>query len=486
MRFAVAMLLSASSAVALAQSPDQQITSPPPSTLQGAKPLAQQWQTTAREIYKTAIETPTVAGRGQLPKLQNYLAGKLKAAGWAASDIHVLPYEAFKGNDTAALVARWPAAGTPTAKPILILAHMDVVEALPSDWTTDPFKLVEKNGYFYGRGTGDDKGGGIPAMVALMKLKAEGFKPKRDIVLLFTGDEETQGKGAELGATEWRKWTDAEYALNADAGGGAFERTGRSLGFGIQTAEKTFQSYYFRARNPGGHSSRPRADNAIYDLADALKKLQAHRFTPAFNETTRAYFEARQKQEGNSPLGQAMRAWLANPNDGAAADAIEANPLEVGVTRTRCVATMLKGGHADNALPQLAEATVNCRILPGVEPKVIEAELQKMVGPNIEVTPLGDIGRPTPASPLRPDVVNAYTKAVHARFPHAEIIPQMSTGATDGLEFRARGIPVYGVDGQWGISPDDERAHGKDERIPVQSLWDNILHWESMVRDLAG
>ena len=486
MRVAVALLLSASSAVALAQAPYQQIPSPPPSTLQGAKPLSPQWQTTAREIYKTAIETPTVAGRGQLPKLQNYLAGKLKAAGWAASDLHVLPYEAFKGNDTAALVARWPAAGTPTAKPILILAHMDVVEALPSDWTTDPFKLVEKDGYFYGRGTGDDKGGGIPAMVALMKLKAEGFKPKRDIVLLFTGDEETQGKGAELGATEWRKWTDAEYALNADAGGGAFERTGRSLGFGIQTAEKTFQSYYFRARNAGGHSSRPRADNAIYDLADALKKLQAHRFTPALNETTRAYFQAREKQEGNTPLGQAMRAWLANPNDGAAADAIEANPLEVGVTRTRCVATMLKGGHADNALPQLAEATVNCRILPGVEPKVVEAELQKMVGPNIEVSPLGDIGRPTPASPLRPDVVNAYTKAVHARFPHAEIIPQMSTGATDGLEFRARGIPVYGVDGQWGISPDDERAHGKDERIPVQSLWDNILHWESMVRDLAG
>jgi acetylornithine deacetylase/succinyl-diaminopimelate desuccinylase-like protein len=160
--------------------------------------------------------------------------------------------------------------------------------------------------------------------------------------------------------------------------------------------------------------------------------------------------------------------------------------LVVGLTRTRCVATRLKGGHADNALPQLAEATVNCRILPGVEPKVIEAELKKLVGPNVEVTPDADAGRPTPVSPLRPDVVSAYTKAVHARFPGVQIIPQMSTGATDGLEFRARGIPVYGVDGQWGVSPDDERAHGKDERIPVQSLTDNILHWESMIRDLAG
>jgi acetylornithine deacetylase/succinyl-diaminopimelate desuccinylase-like protein len=369
---------------------------------------------------------------------------------------------------------------------MLIIAHMDVVEALPSDWTTDPFKLVEKDGYFYGRGSGDDKGGLVPTMVALMKLRAEGFKPDRDIVLLVTGDEETQGRGAELGATEWRKWTEAEFALNADAGGGGFTRDGRPLGFGLQTSEKTFQTYFFRTHNPGGHSSRPRPDNAIYDLADALKKLQSHRFAPMLNETTRAYFTERAKQEGDSALGQAMRAWLANPDDGAAADAVEANPLEVGVTRTRCVASMLRGGHADYALPQLAEATVNCRIMPGVEPKVIEAELKEMVGPNVEVTPAADAGHPTPVSPLRPDVVQAYTDAVHARFPNQPIIPQMSTGATDGLEFRARGIPVYGVDGQWGVSPDDERAHGKDERIPVQSLWDNVLHWERLMRDLAG
>lgn len=485
MRLVMPILLAALSTTAIAQTA-QPIISPPASTLANAPKLPAKWEATTREIYKTAIESATVKGRGQLPKLQEYLAAKLKAAGWAASDIHVLPYESVKGNDTAALIARWPAAGSPKAKPILILAHMDVVEALPGDWTTDPFKLVEKDGYFYGRGTGDDKGGGIPAMVALMKLRADGFKPDRDIILLFTGDEETQGKGAELGATEWRKWTEAEYALNADAGGGGFTRDGAPLGFGIQTAEKTFQSYYFRARNPGGHSSRPRPDNAIYDLADALKKLQGHRFTPALNETTRAYFTERAKQEGDTELGRAMSAWLADPNNGAAADAIENNPLEVGLTRTRCVATMLKGGHADNALPQLAEATVNCRILPGVEPTVVQAELQQMVGPNIEVTPFADIGRPTPASPLRPDVVDAYTKAVHARFPGQPIIPQMSTGATDGLEFRARGIPVYGVDGQWGVSPDDERAHGRDERIPVQSLWDNVIHWESMVRDLAG
>ena len=487
MRLALASLLAFAATSALAQDAAAPLTSPPPAALKGGKPLPAKWEAKTREIYKFAVETPTVQGReGQALKLANFLAEQFRAAGWSADDVHVLPYDSVPGQKSAAIIARWPAAGTPKAKPILIIAHMDVVEALPSDWTTDPFKLVEKDGYFYGRGTGDDKGGLVPSMVALLKLRAEGFKPDRDIVVLFTGDEETQGKGAELGATEWRKWTEAEFALNADAGGGGFTRDGRSLGYGIQTSEKTYQTYVFRTTNPGGHSSRPRPDNAIYELADALKKLQAHRFTPALNETTRAYFTERAKQEGDNALGRAMRAWLADPNDGAAADAIEANPLEVGVTRTRCVATKLKGGHADNALPQSAEATVNCRILPGVQPKAVEAELKRVVGPKVEVAPDADAGRPTPVSPLRQDVVGAYTKAVHARFPGAPIIPQMSTGATDGLEFRARGIPVYGVDGGWGVSPDDERAHGKDERIPVQSLWDDVYHWESMIRDLAG
>ena len=462
------------------------LAAPPAPTLQKAGKLPPEWESTTREIYKTAVETPTVAGRNQLPTLANYLAGKLKAAGWADSDVHVLPYTSVPGNDTAALVARWPAAGTPRGKPILILGHMDVVEALPADWSTEPFKLVEQDGYFYGRGTGDDKQGVVSSMVALMKLRASGFKPNRDIVILYTGDEETQGKGAELGATEWRKWTDAEFALNADAGDGAFTRDGRPLGFALQTSEKTYQTYTFRTTNPGGHSSRPRPDNAIYEMADALKALQAHRFTPALNETTRAYFTERAKQEGNSALGKAMRAWLANPSDGAAADEIEAHELEVGLTRTRCVATRLKGGHADNALPQLAEATINCRILPGVEPKLVEAELKSVVGPKVTIVPDADAGRPTPVSPLRKDVVDAYTHAVHARFPGVQIIPQMSTGATDGLEFRARGIPVYGVNGAWGVSPDDERAHGKDERLPVQALRDNVAHWEMMIRELAG
>ncbi|HYC33727.1 MAG TPA: M20/M25/M40 family metallo-hydrolase [Gemmatimonadales bacterium] len=470
---------------AVAQTSPAPLSSPPAATLANAPKLPPAWEQKTREIYQTAVEIPTVAGRGHMPKLADYLADQLRAAGWADGHVRVVPYVAPGDDSTAALIARWPAEGKAKHKPMLIIAHMDVVEALPGDWTTDPFKLVEKDGYFYGRGSSDDKGGLVPSLVALLKLRQSGFKPNRDIVLFYTGDEETEGKGAELGATEWRKWTEAEFVLNADGGGGGFTRDGKPLGFGLQTSEKTYQDYYFRVRNPGGHSSRPRPDNAIYDLAAALEKLRRHRFTPMLTETTRAYFTARAKQEGNSALGQAMRRWLADPNDGEAADSIEANPLEVGITRTRCVATMLKGGHAANALPQLAEATVNCRIMPGIEPPKVQAELQQTVGPTVEVIPYEDTGRPTPVSPLRPDVVKAYTDAVHARFPNQPIIPHMSTGATDGLEFRARGMPVYGVDGGWGVSPDDERAHGKDERLAVQALWDDVLHWERMVRELA-
>src|SRR6478736_3249161 len=332
------------------------------------------------------------------------------------------------------------------------------------------------------------KSGIVATTLALIKLKQAGFKPKRDIILFFSGDEETAGNGALKGANDWRQLTDSEFGLNADGGSGAFLRDGTPLGFGLQTSEKTYQSYFLTVRNRGGHSSRPRPDNAIYELATALKTLEAHRFTPMLNETTRAYFAARARQEGNNALGTAMRAWLANEKDSAAADTIEANELEVGMTRTRCVATELWGGHADNALPQMARAGINCRIMPGVQPAAVEAEIKAAIGPGVEVTrnPVFT-GIPTPVSPLRPDVVDAFTHAVQAFHGKSiQIIPQMSTGATDGLFFRAVGIPVYGVDGAWGISPDDERAHGLDERIPVRAMYDDVLHWEMMVRELAS
>ncbi|MEA3060923.1 MAG: hypothetical protein QOJ94_704 [Sphingomonadales bacterium] len=457
------------------------------STAAFAQPPADPWKAKALEIYRHAIEVPTVEGRGRVPELAQWLADQYKAAGWADADIHVLPYDGNPGNHTAALIVRWPAAKPSGKKPILLMAHMDVVEARPEDWSPglDPFKFVEKEGYFYGRGTSDIKEGVTAVTTALLKLRASGFKPTRDIVVLFTGDEETSGNGARLAATEWRKWTDADFALNSDGGGGGFGRDGRPLGFTLQTAEKTYSMYTFTVRNPGGHSSKPRPDNAIYQLAHALERLEAYRFTPMLNETTRAYFGVREKSE-RGPLGDAMRRWLANPNDGAAADFIEADPGEVGLTRTRCVATRLEGGHADNALPQLARATINCRIMPGTEPAAIRDELERVVADaNVKVERT-DNQAMSLASPLRPDVVAAYTAAVHKRHPDSPIMPEMSTGASDARPFRVAGIPVYGVDGSWGVIPDDLRAHGRDERLPVKAFYEDVDHWVDMLTLLAG
>jgi len=476
-RLAIVLLASLSAAALAAPNPVTQPTK-----------LSPEWQAKTRTIYETAVEIPTVAGRNEVPKLANYLADQLKAAGFAADDIKIMPYEGEPGDKTVALIARWRA-DKPTGKPILLMAHMDVVEAKREDWKQDPFEFIEKDGYFYGRGSYDNKAGMTGLVLSFLKLKEAGWKPKRDLILFFTGDEETGGKGARLGATEWRSsLTDAEYALNSDGGGGAFLASGMPLGFGLQTAEKTYQSFFFTTRNKGGHSSRPRPDNAIYELATALKKLEAYRFQPMLNDTTRAYFAVRAKQEGGSALGKAISAWLANEQDGTAADAVEANELETGLTRTRCVATELEGGHADNALPQMARATVNCRIMPGVSPDTIEAELKGVVGAGVEVTKNPNyLGRPTPVSPQRAEITKAYQDAVRALDgPNVPIVALMSTGATDGAFFREAGMPVYGVDGSWVISPEDERAHGLDERMPVRAVYDNVLFWEMVLKELAG
>ena len=449
--------------------------------------LAPAWQAKTRDLFKQAIEIPSVHNRGETPRMAKLLADQFRAAGIPEADIHVMPYEALPGDKTVALIIRWRSPKA-TKKPMLILGHMDVVEAKRADWKYDPFGFREEGGYFLGRGTSDMKNGDVATTMAAVKLMSQGFKPNRDIIFFYSGDEETMGRGATLGSTQWRNLTDAEFGLNADGGCGSYDRDFRPLGCGISTAEKTFQTYFFTTHNPGGHSSRPRPDNAIYDLADALKALQAHRFTPMMNDTSRGYFGERARQEGNSALGQAMRRWLADPNDGAAADAIEANPLEVGLTRTRCVATMLQAGHADNALPQTAQATVNCRIMPSVEPKAVQVELQQLAGPKVTVTPDPNyIGQPTPPSPLRLDVLKAVTRAIQAiHGPQMHVTPIMSTGASDGSFFRAQGIPVYDVDGSWGISPDDERAHGLDERLPVRAMYDDVVHWEMILSDLAG
>ena len=474
-RLAVCALLVATSSVALAQ--NNPVSQP--------SKLPAQWQKRVRDLLERSIEIPTVAKRGQMPQMAQLIADQLRAAGIPDADIRLMPHQGVEGDRTVTLIARWRSQ-KPTRKPMLILGHMDVVEAKREDWSFDPFEFREEEGYFLGRGTADMKSGIVATTLALIKLKDAGFQPNRDIILFFTGDEETAQVGALKGSTEWRELTDAEFGLNADGGGGSYDRSGRPINFALDAAEKTYQTYFFTARNRGGHSSRPRPDNAIYDLADALKKLQVHRFQPMLTEVSRAYFGERQKDEKGA-LGDAMRRWLADPNDQAAADAIEADELEVGKTRTRCVATMLEGGHADNALPQSARAIVNCRIMPGVQPAAVQAELQRLVGQSIEVTPDPSFtGKPTPVLPLLPHVTDAYRSAVRKLHgPGMRVIPNMVTGTTDANFFRSVGIPVFGVDGGGIISPDDERSHGLDERIPVRAAYDNVLHWESMIRELA-
>ncbi len=448
-----------------------------------AAPPADPWHVKARDMLGHAIGVPTVAGRGRTPELARWFADQFRAAGFAPADIHLMPYAPEPGNDTAALIVRWRSVH-PTKRPMLLMGHMDVVEALPADWSIDPFALVEKDGYYYGRGVMDMKTPDVAMAVAMMRLKAQGFQPGRDVILLLTGDEETAGQGALLAATRWRALVDAEFALNGDAGGGRFDASGKPLGYTLQTAEKTYADYLFTVTNKGGHSSQPRPDNAIYQLAHALTRLAAWRFAPALNATTRGYLAARQKSE-QGPLGDAMRAWLRDPDDGRAADAIEADPNEIGITRTRCVATRLAGGDANNALPQLATATVNCRILPGEQPDAVRDLLQRIAGdPGVKVTRL-DADPMSIASPPRADVTAAYTAAVHRRHPDSPIVPEMSAGASDGAALRAAGIPVYGVDGEWWIAPEDERAHGRDERIPVRAFDEDVDHWTDMVAMLA-
>jgi acetylornithine deacetylase/succinyl-diaminopimelate desuccinylase-like protein len=452
--------------------------------------LAPERHQAAHDMFEQLVNMPTVFGRGKVPALANYLADQYRAEGFPADDVRVMPYDstdqvAKVTEKTAALIVRWRAPGTAKGKPILLMGHMDVVEAKREDSTTDPFVLTERDGYYYGRGTIDMKDGIVGITQAIFDLKAAGFKPTRDIVVFFSGDEETNGIGANMGASEWLQGIALEYGLNADGGGGGFFADGRPAGFLMQTAEKTFAGYTLTVRNRGGHSSKPRKDNAIYSLAHALDKIETHRFEPILSETTRAYFSERQKQEKGA-LGDAMRAWLTNPADAAAADAIEADESEVGLTRTRCVPTRLFAGHADNALPQLATAMINCRIFPGIDPNDVQKDLTAIVADPLVAVSRNDNYNASLSSPLRPDVTAAFDKAVHTLHPGAPISPEMSTGASDARPFRIAGVPIYGANGAWVVVPVDFRAHGKDERLPVKALDDNVAHWKILLTALAG
>lgn len=434
-------------------------------------------QAQARDIFSQLIAFKTEIGQGQVPVMANYLADQFRAAGFPESDIHIIPY-----GETAAMVVRYRGDGT-GGKPIALMAHMDVVTAKPEDWQRDPFKLTEENGYFFGRGTEDIKSGVTALAANFIRLKKEGFVPTRDLIIVYTGDEETSQDTMDDLVKHHRDLVDAEFALNTDAGGGELSDTGKPLVYGLQTAEKAYASFELTTHNPGGHSSLPRPDNAIYELADALKKVQGYRFPVMWNDTTLASFKALGATTPGT-LGEAMRAFAQNPHDAAAAEVLAAEPSEVGKTRTTCVATLLRGGHADNALPESATATINCRVFPGVAIDTVRNTLQDLVGPKVEVSLVGKAVSSDP-SPLRPDVLAAVTQAVHSIRPGVPITPVQESGATDGLYFRAAGIPTYGVGGLF-MQNSDAFAHGLNERIPVKSFYDDLAYWHALLIDLAG
>lgn len=424
-------------------------------------------------LWKTFIAIPTVQGRGRTIDMANDIADRLRKAGFAPEDVIVEPM-----GDTATLVARYRGSGT--GKPILLSGHMDVVEARASDWTRDPFTPIEENGYLYGRGALDMKFGDAVMISTLLQLKREGFRPARDIIMLLSGDEETEMATTIALA---KKYGDAEMLLNADAGGGLLGPDGKAIAYEYQAAEKSYADFEISVTNPGGHSSRPNGTNAIYDLAQAIDRIAAYTFPTQASDLTRAFFRATGPQVGGT-LGAAMLRFADDPTDKSAIATLSADPEYIGQIGTTCVATMLSGGHALNALPQKASVSVNCRIFPGVSVDSVKATLRDVIAnPKATITTLGQ-PLASDGSPLRPDLLKAIRKGIDLSHPGLPIVPQMSAGATDSLYFRAVGVPSYGVGGMF-LKPEDDFSHGLNERAPIASIDPALLLWHSLLTDLS-
>ncbi len=431
------------------------------------------------EIYRTIVEVDTSKLRDNTKKVAEYLAGELIAAGFPPADVEVVYRPPF-----GALIAKYRGALGSDSKPILLLGHMDVVEANEEDWERPPFKLTQDDRFFYARGTIDNKFGIAQLTSTFIRLKKEGFVPDRDLIIAFSGDEESGMTTTRYLANERPDLSVAEFALNSDAGGGKLDDSGKAIAYGIQAAEKIYATWNVTARNPGGHSSRPRPDNAIYDLADAIRRIQAHQFPVQWSEMTREYFRSTGRRLGGE-IGEVMLRFAENPEDRSASDRLAAEGSYVGTTRTTCVTTMLSAGHAENALPQSATATVNCRIFPGTSAAEVENVLKNVVANEALEFELLDEVTESPVSELREDVTAAVAKAVRGRYEDLPIIPYMSSGGTDGMHFRRAGIPTFGV-GSVFMREDDVYAHGLNERVPIDAFYSALDHWSIILRELAG
>jgi acetylornithine deacetylase/succinyl-diaminopimelate desuccinylase-like protein len=444
----------------------------------------------ARDIFRELIEINTTDSVGNCTAAAKAIAKRLTDAGFPARDVVVLGPNERKGN----MVARYRGTGAGGAKPILIIGHLDVVEALRSDWTSDPFHLVEKDGYFYGRGTLDMKENDAILVTTFIRFLREGFKPKRDIILALTSDEE----GGTSNGVDWllanhRDLVDCEYVINADSGGVLAEK-GKPIDMEVEAAEKLYADFLLTATHPGGHSSLPVPDNPIYHIAEALARLDRMPFPFELNAVTRGYFEQLSKVESKQNAAD-MKAILATPPDPAAIARLSADPHYNSTMRTTCVATRLNAGHANNALPQTAEAVVNCRILPGHSAEEVRQELiRRFADPKVRVRYINSkTNQPEDRAPEqkgmapmqpRPEVLKALVRVADEMFPGVPVVPDMETGASDSVYTIAAGLPSYGVSGI-AVDHDDIRAHGKDERIRVSAYYDGVDFYYRFLKALV-
>ena len=433
----------------------------------------------AVELLRELVSYRTAQGHGQVPVMAELLRQKFLEAGFNEKDVHLIPLE----PETASLVVRYKGDGS-GGRPILLMAHMDVVEALKKDWENDPFTMLEKEGRLYGRGVSDNKAGVATLTNTFLRLKREGFLPTRDLIIAFSGDEETGMQTIKQLTTRYFHLVDAEFALNADSGGGVMDEDGKPISYNLQAAEKSYMTFKLTVRNPGGHSSVPRADNAIYELAAGLGKLQAFEFPVRSNAVTREYFNAiSDSYEGE--IATAMLQFSKNPNNSKATAVLSTYPELAAMLHTTCVATMLEAGHAENALPQSASATVNCRVFPGVSVAQIKARLTDIMRvSNLEIEVLGD-ATASPDSPVIPQVLDTVRRSLQVYYPDIPVVVQMAPYATDGKHTRAAGIPTYGVSGVF-YDPEGGFEHGLNERVNKAAYLVFQDYWYDLLKRFAG
>jgi acetylornithine deacetylase/succinyl-diaminopimelate desuccinylase-like protein len=469
--FAGAAVLLAVSGPALAASRAK--AGPPPT-------LPPEYRVLSRDVLKELIEINSVHKYGSTG-VAHAIEKRLLEAGYPAADVQFFapPDHPIKGN----LVVRVHGKGL--GKPILFNLHLDVVEALPQDWTVDPFKLTEKDGFFYGRGTSDMKGDDAAAVTSLIRMRKEGFVPDRDIIVIFTADEEAEGdaNGVDFLLKTHPELVNASVAFNPDSGGGGL-KNGKPIYYGVQTSEKLYVTFTWETENKGGHSSEPRPDNAIYELSHALERLEGYKFPVHLTDTTRGFFAQMATLETGQTKADMLAVAQPTP-DLAAAERLSRNVGNNALLRTTCVATLLSGGDAENALPQRARATVQCRLIPGETPEEVQAQLVKVADdPGVKVSLAAPI-KPSGESKLTPQITGRFETVVHTLYPGLPVVPWMDAGASDSVYTRAAGIPSYGSSSIFG-DVDDVRAHGRDERVGVEDYYRGVEFTYLLMKQMSA